>query len=273
MPPTITPSPTPAPASGTVTVQVGASSDDMYETSGSANLTSETFPIGGASTYYAGMRFTNVTVPQGATITDAYVEVYMPSGQWIQVDYDIYAEDTADSSTFTTANSAGDRPGTSAVANYSSSENWSSGWHELEHVTAAVQEVVDRNDWSAGNALAIILNGTGGQWGRKFVTSYNGSPANAPRLVIEYTSSSPATNTPVPTATNTNTAVPTNTLSPTATNTAVPAPTETPRLPGCAPTTTGRPRHSGWSRCSTDAKKASMSASVTEAKGTLCCSR
>ena len=158
----------------------------MYEISSSVYLTTSTMPIGGASTYYAGMRFTGVNVPQGATITDAYVEVYAPSNQWIQVDYNIYAEDTANSSTFTTTNSAGDRTATSASANYSASVNWTTGWHELEHVTTSIQEVIDRGDWSAGNALAIILHGTGGQYGRKFVTTYNGTPANAPRLVIEY---------------------------------------------------------------------------------------
>jgi hypothetical protein len=169
-----------------VIVQVGASSDDVHEDSYGTYLDAATLAIGGSSTYFAGMRFEDINIPQGATITDAYVEVYISANQWIQVDYDIYAENSASSSTFTSQDTAGDRPATSATANYSASVNWTTGWHELEHVTAAVQEVVDRGDWSAGNALTIILHGTGGQYGRKFVTSFDGNPANAPRLVIEY---------------------------------------------------------------------------------------
>ena len=45
----------------------------MYEDNFGTHLDADTIAIGGSSTYYAGMRFTNVTVPQGATITDAYV--------------------------------------------------------------------------------------------------------------------------------------------------------------------------------------------------------
>jgi len=50
-----------------------------------------------------------------------------------------------------------------------------------------VQEVVNRGDWASGNSLSVILKGTGSAWGRKFVRSYNGSAANAPKLVITYT--------------------------------------------------------------------------------------
>jgi hypothetical protein len=50
-----------------------------------------------------------------------------------------------------------------------------------------IQEVVNRGDWANGNSLSVILKGTNGQWGRKYVESYDGTPANAPKLVITYT--------------------------------------------------------------------------------------
>src|SRR5258708_9251932 len=101
-----------------------------------------------------------------------------------------------------------------------------------------VQGVINRADWQSGHSLSLILTGTGSAWGRKFVTSVDGSAALAPKLVISYTTSggstSTPTNTPLPptptaTPTNTPTATPTNTS--TATPTASRTPTNTPLPP------------------------------------------
>ncbi len=45
-----------------------------------------------------------------------------------------------------------------------------------------IQEIVDRTDWSPGNAMVIVITGSG----RRTAESYNGSPAGAPLLHFEY---------------------------------------------------------------------------------------
>ena len=45
-----------------------------------------------------------------------------------------------------------------------------------------VQEVVDRPGWAGGNALALIVTGSG----RRVAESYNGDPSGAPLLYVEY---------------------------------------------------------------------------------------
>ncbi len=50
---------------------------------------------------------------------------------------------------------------------------------------AIVQEIVDRADWSAGNAMVIIVTGLG----ERTAESFNGSSSGAPLLHVEYIAS------------------------------------------------------------------------------------
>jgi hypothetical protein len=50
-------------------------------------------------------------------------------------------------------------------------------------LTPVVQEIVGRPGWASGNALALIITGTGHRTAR----AYDGKPAGAPLLHLEYT--------------------------------------------------------------------------------------
>jgi hypothetical protein len=71
---------------------------------------------------------------------------------------------------------------------HTSNKNWNAGeWQSLDDIKLVLQEVVNRPGWKSGNSLSVILQGFGGgSWGRKFVSSYDGDPTHAPRLVITY---------------------------------------------------------------------------------------
>ncbi len=56
----------------------------------------------------------------------------------------------------------------------------------LDDVSTLIQETVNRSGWRSGNSLALILKGTGGSFGRKSATSYEGNPAFSARLIITY---------------------------------------------------------------------------------------
>ncbi len=51
------------------------------------------------------------------------------------------------------------------------------------NIASVIQEVVNRPGWASGNSLVVIITGTG----KRTAESYNGDPAGAPLLHVEYT--------------------------------------------------------------------------------------
>ena len=191
-----------AAADTVLTLQVGASVDDVNEVNNALDTTSTTQWIGngGATTgSYAGMRFTSVLIPRGSLITSAYLQVYSTQNQWISCAFSIAADAVGNSSPFTSSTRPSQRTPTANAVTHSDNVSWAADtWYALDDMRAVVQEIVGRPDWQAGNSLSIILRGTGsGAFSRKFVRSFDSGAANAPRLVVTYTSSG----TPLPSAT------------------------------------------------------------------------
>ncbi len=235
-----TPTPTVSPIPVTVTFPVTGSSDDVHQQGSTGYLTSTTWRLGGDTTQYAGARFTGVNIPQNSTILNANVEVYATSTQWISMQYEIYAENVGDSLTFSAAALPSTRTATTARNTYSGNTRWTANtWYQLQPVTASVQEVVKRLDWTSGNSLSIVMRGTGGVYGRKSVRSFDGNAQQAPRLVVEYLPSSGPTPTPIPTPLPTPTPVPPTPtpIPPTPTPTVIPTPTPIPPTPTPIPPT------------------------------------
>jgi len=214
----------------TVTVQVSGSMDDVNEITGSFGgaFDSNTPPtnrsmwIGGNSSAFAGLRFANVTVPQGATIRSAKLLFYTPTQQWIYTEMEIAAENNGNANSFSITELPSKRALTTAKINHSSDKKWAANsWNELANIASSIQEVVSRSDWNSGNSIAVIIRGAGGEFGRKYVSSADGG--KGAKLEITYTMSS---------------AQPTQ--SPTSTPTPLPSPTPTPQ-PTAVPTMTSRP--------------------------------
>lgn len=179
--------------SGTaVQVRVSASGDDAEESaSGSVSLTSSDLELvlDGSDQQVVGMRFNGVTVPPGATIIRAYVQ--------FQVD-----EVTSDATSLVVAGEATDNAAafTSTSRNISSRARtgsavaWSPApWPTVDeaganqqtpNLASIVQEIVNRSGWRSGNALALIVTGTG----KRVAEAYDGVPAAAPLLRVEYSS-------------------------------------------------------------------------------------
>ncbi len=183
----------PATTTDTVTVQVQNANDDVNEDGSVYSPTTPSVWVGtrsSATDSYTGLRFNGITIPAGATIVSARLELHAADTQWLTIGADIAGDATANSATFSPTDLPSDRPLTSAVVAHSSNTGWTaSTWYELADVAPVVQEIIDQSGWQAGNSLSLILHGTGGAWGSKFAISYDGSPALAPRLVIEYDAS------------------------------------------------------------------------------------
>jgi hypothetical protein len=181
------------------TFQVTSSSDDVNEDGSTYSSNSATIWIGNgssASSSFTGLRFTNISVPSGATITSARLKVYSSQSQWLSIKFSMAGELTPGSATFSSTSKPSQRTLTVQKINHNSNVSWSANtWYLLDEIAPVVQEIVNQSGWQSGNSLSIILKGTGSAWGRKFFTSWDGSSANAPMLVITYSIGATMTST------------------------------------------------------------------------------
>lgn len=171
-----------------VSEQVGASADDASQ-SGTTVSTSGTAPDVDATNEWFGFRFQTVAVPQGATITAAWLSVMPISTS--NPDHPIYAEDTDDAAAFTTtANDISGRSRTTATVTWSSTSDLAALGSDLfistPNLAALIQEVVDRGGWASGNDMAIIINGSAVGTRDLTVWMYDQNPSVAPKLEIIY---------------------------------------------------------------------------------------
>jgi uncharacterized protein YjiK len=186
---------------GLVQARVATGADDAEESDvGKVSLTSSDLElVFDKVNQTVGLRFNWVTIPRGATITRAYVQ--------FQTD-----EKTSDATSLTIRGQAADNAATfvNSTANISSRTKTTSAvawspvpWttvgqagadQQTPSITSVIQEIVNRSGWKSGNSLALIITGTG----RRVARAYEGTPAAAPLLRVEY-STGPNT---APTATN-----------------------------------------------------------------------
>ena len=151
---------------------------------------------GAASTeqQLVGLRFEDVAVPQGATITDAFIEFAAASANSDATSLVITAENVDDSTTSFTpvAGNLSSRAvnSTSASVNWDTVEAWTQDEHYLTpDIKTVVQEIVNRSGWCGNNAMAFFLQGGSGL---REAVSYDGNTAAAPVLHINYDENSVA---------------------------------------------------------------------------------
>jgi len=110
----------------------------------------------------AGLRFTDVTIPKGFIIDSAYIQIYSHEGKSAEdvANITIVGEATDHASTYTYESLITTRPHTSASINWVVDVEWGL-WmpYRTPDIKTIVQEIVNREGWEAGNALAIMLMG------------------------------------------------------------------------------------------------------------------
>lgn len=176
--------------------RVEASSDDAEQNAllNTVSITGTDLELtaDGATQQLIGVRFNYLNIPQGATVTNAYLEFTPRSdGQTVNTGnptITIRAQNADNAATFTTAsNDIGSRSTTSASVSWSPA-NWTVGTAaQTNNISSVVQEVVNRSGWANGNSMAFILSGAAANNFRR-AWSYDGD-TNAPRLVVQYTTS------------------------------------------------------------------------------------
>jgi hypothetical protein len=154
--------------SGVIEVQVSASSDDAEETSGGSvrPASSDLELVQDDTQQTVGMRFTGVAVPAGATITSAYVQFRSDEVGSVATSLTITGEDSDDAPTFVKVNgNISSRPDTGQSVDWSPAAWTAIGQAGLDQRTPnlalVIQEIVDRTGWSSGNAIVLVVTGTG----------------------------------------------------------------------------------------------------------------
>jgi hypothetical protein len=175
---------------GTVEARVAAGPDDAEEAaSGSVVLGSSDLQlVYDGSNQTVGLRFTGVRVPQGATVTRAYVQFQVDEVQSEATALTIRGQAADNAPRFASlSGNISARPRTGAAISWSpppwSSVGAAGTAQRTSDLTPIVSEIVTRSGWLSGNALVLIITGTG----HRTAEAYNGLPAAAPLLHVEYT--------------------------------------------------------------------------------------
>jgi PKD repeat protein len=171
-------------------VRVAAGSDDAEERASGSMLvaSSDLELVFDGSDQTVGMRFNGMTIPPGATTTNAHVQFTVDESHSVATSLTLQGEATDDAETFTTSGR-----NISSRSKTASSVSWSPApWttvgeagpdQRTPNIASLIQEIVNRPGWSSGNSLVIIVSGTG----HRTAESYNGVPGAAPLLHVEYT--------------------------------------------------------------------------------------
>lgn len=184
-----------APLTGQVISTVSTGSDDAQQVGTTSTIGGTTIGASlDATTDWVGMRFQNVAIPKGATVTSASVSV-VPSGTGEDEPLvTIFAEDADSAATFTTgASNISNRTRTSGIA-WSSTDLAATGatYHASSDISAAVQTVVNRASWSTGNPIAIVMQGGANTARDLTIESFENAGNNPPRLTVNFTYPNPA---------------------------------------------------------------------------------
>jgi hypothetical protein len=176
----------------TLEIPVSASSDDAEENTatGKVNRGSSDLELvdQGRQNQIVGMRFNGLNIPKGATITKATVQFQVDETHSGNATLMIQGQATDNAPTFTNANSnISFRDRTNSVVDWSpvpwTTVGEAGADQQTPDIALVIQEIVNRQGWTSGNSLAIIITGSG----QRTAESFNGDAAGAPVLHVEYT--------------------------------------------------------------------------------------
>lgn len=186
----------------TVSVRVEADNDDaeerisdgeMYRDSSDLELGFDQFVDG---LQIVGMRFTNVAIPQGAIINSAYLEFTTDETDSGSINVVIFGENVNTADDFSDSDDdISDRARTAASADWNpSSWNSENELHQTPDISPIIKEIVDRDGWSSGNDLVIMIepgSGCTDSSCQRIAESHDGDSGEAPLLVIDYSTGPP----------------------------------------------------------------------------------
>jgi hypothetical protein len=170
---------------------VAAGNDDAEEkiNTGAMDIGSSDLElIRESSDQLVGLRFANISIPKGATINSAYIQFTVDETDDEPTTLVFHGELSTDAAPYsTTAFDISQRERTADSILWSDIPAWTSvdaagPDQQTPDLTALISELINQDNWEAGNALAFIISGNG----KRTAVSQNKSQSAAPRLVVNY---------------------------------------------------------------------------------------
>ncbi|SLN64408.1 metallophosphoesterase [Roseisalinus antarcticus] len=181
----------PPPEIVTFETRIASGLDDVEQRAdGSIYLDSSDLELGqdGSRAQTVGLRFGAIDVPQGAVITNAYIQFQVDEVSGGFASLLIRAEASDDAAAW--GSGAGSVSGRALTGSSVAwlPEDWTSvgeagAAQRTPNLAALVQDVVAREGWSALSDMAFVVTGTG----ERIAESHEGRASAAPLLHIEYT--------------------------------------------------------------------------------------
>ena len=167
-----------------------AASGTMYSTSSDLELVFDSY--NSQNNQIIGLRFTGVSIPQGAIITNAYVQFTCDETDNGATNLTVTGHANDNSSAFSsTSGDVSSRIRTLADANWTppawNTVGQSGVDQQTPNISNVISEIITRAGWSSGNALTIIITGTG----ERTAESWEGSASQAAELVVDYMLTAP----------------------------------------------------------------------------------
>jgi len=176
-------------ATGTVDIRVTQIADDAEETTGVSTWIYD-LELGDK---LCGIRFQNVNIPIGSTITNAYIQFSVDEVRSGTTNLTIWAEGKVNKTPvdFNTTDISS-RPKTSASVNWNNIPQWGAVGEtgvnqQTPNLSAVIQELVSDAKWASGDPIVFIIEGSGERVARAFRWASENGQDVAPLLHVEYT--------------------------------------------------------------------------------------
>lgn len=184
---------------------VATGTDDAAINDAAYSDTALVIQVGGVSpspltNYGEGWRFPNVTVPQNAVVSSAYIGLIKAGASWSNINFRWAVVDEDNTATFSSGSPPGSRPIVSTIAveslNLSRADVTPYYFPDDSGVRAtfgsAFQTVFARSGWVSGNALAVVCQSAQDpsadlNYSREGYYTYDAATAAAALLTIVYT--------------------------------------------------------------------------------------
>jgi len=181
--------------------RVSSSTDDAEERKGTIDISSSDLELieEGNSAQTVGVRFANLSIPEDAIITKAYIQYTVDERSDDNTDLIIHGEGIANAPGFTDRDyNISDRTKTKSSVLWSPADWDTTGAagkdQRTPDLSLIIQEIISKTGWESDNAIAFILSGAG----KRIAESYDGDKSGAPLLYLEYTTdATPVVEAPV----------------------------------------------------------------------------
>ncbi len=170
-------------------VRTGDSTDDavelysgeVYTNESSLALMNRESDVANA---WVGLRFPDLQIPQGATITDARLIFTSVNEEDSTAQITVHAQDNIDTPIYSEKKfDISKRTRTYNSVSWNGIEKWEEGGvYESPDISSLVQLVVNKPGWCGGNALGLTVKGSGD----RFVHTFDGGSSKGPAIKVSY---------------------------------------------------------------------------------------